>query len=54
MAADPVSPLVAPKITIFFPNFSEAAFRNLPKSCMATSLNASVGPWNNSKTCPNS
>ena len=54
MAADPVSPLVAPKITIFFSNFSEAALRNLPKSCMARSLNASVGPWNNSKTCPKS
>ena len=47
-AAEPVSPDVAPMIVrrsfFFFNTYSKA----LPKNCMAMSLNASVGPFDNS------
>lgn len=55
----PVSPLVAPT-TVRLSCFSPGAFlafrrskknsNRLPSSCKATSLNANVGPWNNSNT----
>ena len=40
MAAEPVSPDVAPKMTIFLSIFSEALFNRPARSCMATSLKA--------------
>ena len=44
IAAEPVSPEVAPKITTFLSIFSEALFRSPARSCIATSLKAKVGP----------
>jgi len=59
MAAEPVSPLVAPmtvKRSLFVPSFplfrrNRKYSNKLPKNCNATSLKANVGPWNNSSKC---
>ena len=40
IAAEPVSPDVAPKITIFLLIFSEALLSRPARSCIATSLKA--------------
>ena len=48
IAADPVSPDVAPTIVTRSPDRPKAAWNNWPINCIAKSLNASVGPWNNS------
>jgi hypothetical protein len=48
IAADPVSPLVAPTMVMRSPDFASAACIIWPISCMAKSLKASVGPWNSS------
>ena len=48
MAAEPVSPLVAPTIVIRSPRRASAWSKRRPKSCIATSLKARVGPWNSS------
>ena len=50
MAAEPVSPEVAPS-TASLPLFDpvdKKYSKKLPSICNATSLNAKVGPWNNS------
>ena len=43
-AAEPVSPLVAPKILSSLPSLFNTYSNALPKNCMAMSLNAKVGP----------
>jgi len=44
IAAEPVSPEVAPNTTIFLSVFSAALSSIAAKSCIATSLKANVGP----------
>ncbi len=56
IAADPVSPLVAPitvkcsRSPLVLPTFllTRKNSNMFPKNCNATSLNAKVGPWNSS------
>ena len=48
MAADPVSPEVATTIVRRSPRRRSSASISRPTSWRATSLNASVGPWNSS------
>ena len=50
IAAEPVSPEVAPRTTIFLSVFSAALSNKAANNCIATSLKAKVGPWNNSRT----
>ena len=50
IAADPVSPLVAPTIVTRSPRWPSTWSNSRPTSCRATSLNDSVGPWNSSAT----
>jgi hypothetical protein len=50
MAAEPVSPEVATTIVARSDRRASSASNILPTSCSATSLNASVGPWNSSST----
>ena len=50
MAADPVSPLVAPTMVSRRPERLRLASNSPPISCIATSLNASVGPWKSSSS----
>ena len=44
MAAEPVSPEVAPRTIIFLSVFSAALSNKAANSCIATSLKAKVGP----------
>ena len=50
-AALPVSPDVAPRILRRAPRSRSAHANNWPSSCIATSLNASVGPFESSSRC---
>ena len=50
IAAEPVSPEVAPTIVTRLPCCESTCSNNRPTNCRATSLNASVGPWNSSST----
>ena len=50
IAAEPVSPLVAPTIVTRSPRSASTWSNSRPTSCRATSLNASVGPWNSSSS----
>ncbi len=50
MAAEPVSPLVAPTMVTRWPRSRSTVSNIRPTSCRATSLNASVGPWKSSCT----
>src|SRR5690554_6340913 len=50
MAAEPVSPEVAPMITTRSPRLVRTWSSRRPSSCRAKSLKASVGPWNSSIT----
>jgi hypothetical protein len=50
IAAEPVSPLVAPTMVIRSPRAASTWSNRSPRSCRATSLKASVGPWNSSKS----
>ena len=50
MAADPVSPEVAPMIVTRSPRRSISRSNSGPTSCRATSLNARVGPWKSSSS----
>jgi hypothetical protein len=40
--------LVAPTMVIRWPDLASAHWNSWPISCIAKSLNASVGPWNSS------
>ena len=44
IAAEPVSPEVAPRTTIFLSVFSAALSNKAANNCIATSLKAKVGP----------
>jgi hypothetical protein len=48
MAAEPVSPEVAPTIVTRWPRWASTWSNSRPSSCSAMSLKASVGPWNSS------
>ncbi len=48
MAAEPVSPEVAPTMVARVPRWPSTWSISRARSCMATSLKASVGPWNSS------
>ena len=50
MAADPVSPEVATTMVARSPRRVSSQSNSRPTSWRATSLNASVGPWNSSTT----
>ena len=50
IAADPVSPLVAPTMVSRRPERRRLAAKSSPISCIATSLKASVGPWKSSSS----
>ena len=50
MAAEPVSPEVAPTTVRRLPSSASACSNMRPISCIATSLKASVGPWNSSRS----
>ena len=50
IAAEPVSPLVAPTMVIRRPERLRLASKSWPISCIATSLKASVGPWKSSSS----
>ncbi len=50
IAAEPVSPLVAPTIVIRLPCWASTVSNMRPTSWSATSLKASVGPWKSSIT----
>ena len=50
IAAEPVSPLVAPTMVSRWPLRVRLASNSWPISCIATSLKASVGPWNSSSS----
>ncbi|MNN76317.1 hypothetical protein D3C81_1926890 [compost metagenome] len=50
MAAEPVSPEVAPMITTRSPRLASTWSSRRPSSCRAKSLKARVGPWNSSST----
>ena len=49
MAADPVSPDVAPKTIAVLFCFINDLLKNAAANCKPKSLKAAVGPWNNSK-----
>ena len=51
MAAEPVSPEVAPSTQTRSPRADSTWSNSRPTSCSATSLNASVGPRNSSSRC---
>ena len=52
MAAEPVSPEVAPTMVARWPRLARSVWSSMrPRSCSATSLKASVGPWNSSSRC---
>ena len=48
IAADPVSPEVAPTMVIRWPDRVRAIWNSCAINCIAKSLKASVGPWNSS------
>ncbi len=48
MAAEPVSPLVAPTMVTRSPRAASTWSNRRPSTCIAMSLKASVGPWNSS------
>ena len=48
MAAEPVSPLVAPTMVRRSSRSASTWSNSSPTNCKATSLNANVGPWNSS------
>ena len=48
MAAEPVSPEVAPTMVMRSPRLASTWSNSRPSSCIAMSLKASVGPWNSS------
>ena len=48
IAAEPVSPEVAPTMVTRRPSRSSTCSNKPPRNCIARSLNASVGPWNSS------
>jgi hypothetical protein len=50
IAALPVSPLVAPTMVRRSSRRERNSSNSRPSSCSATSLNASVGPWNSSSS----
>ncbi len=50
-AALPVSPLVAPRTFSRRSCFSSTCSKRLPRSCIAKSLNASVGPFESASRC---
>ena len=50
IAAEPVSPEVAPTIITRSLRAASTWSNSRPTSCRATSLNASVGPWNSSSS----
>ena len=50
MAAEPVSPEVAPTMVTRWPRSASTWSNSRPSSCIARSLKASVGPWNSSCT----
>ncbi|MNT77071.1 hypothetical protein D3C72_2161470 [compost metagenome] len=50
MAADPVSPEVAPTMVARRPRSARIWSMMRLRNCIATSLKASVGPWNSSST----
>ena len=50
IAAEPVSPLVAPTIVTRSLRSPRTWSNIRPTSCSATSLNANVGPWNSSSS----
>ena len=50
IAAEPVSPLVAPTMVMRRPDRFRLASNSPPISCIATSLKASVGPWKSSSS----
>ncbi len=50
IAAEPVSPLVAPTIVRRPSRRERNSSNSRPSSCRATSLKASVGPWNSSSS----
>ena len=50
-AAEPVSPEVAPRMFSSPPVFASAYSNRLPSSCIAMSLNASVGPFDSASRC---
>jgi len=49
--AEPVSPLVAPRTLSVRSSRSSTCSKRLPRSCIAMSLNASVGPLESARTC---
>ena len=51
MAAEPVSPEVAPTMVACWCRAVSVWSSMRPSSCSATSLKASVGPWNSSSRC---
>ena len=50
IAAPPVSPLVAPTMVARVLRLASAQSIIRARSCIATSLKASVGPWNSSRS----
>ena len=50
IAAEPVSPEVAPTMVIRASRSASTRSNSRPSTCSAMSLNASVGPWNSSWT----
>ena len=50
MAAEPVSPEVAPTMVARAPRSARMWSITRARNCIATSLKASVGPWNSSST----
>ena len=50
IAAEPVSPLVAPTMVTRCRDRARLASKSWPISCIATSLKASVGPWKSSSS----
>ncbi len=51
IAADRVSPEVAPTIVACWPRAVSSLVEHASSSWSATSLKASVGPWNSSSRC---
>jgi hypothetical protein len=50
-AAEPVSPLVAPRMLSVRSCLSRTCSKRFPSSCIAMSLNASVGPFESPRMC---
>ncbi len=50
-ADEPVSPDVAPRMLSSSPRFASTYSNRLPRSCIAMSLKASVGPLERASTC---